>query len=142
MHNFIQHYARGIRATGRIAVPAGDARIAFVDGGDVAKAVFQGLFERELTSTSVELTGPIAISFAEAAGSISRALGKEISYCNATEEATRAFMANAKFPAWKIDALLELYASYRRGEAEQTRESINDLTNFDSFIINHREEFR
>ncbi len=147
MQNFIQHYAAAIKASSMVAVPAADARLSFVDAKDVARVAYHALFEDRFNGLTLELTGPRALSFCESVSDLTFALGRPIRYVSASEEGTRQFMAQRQFPAWKIEALLELYASYRRGDAARVTTSVEDLTShpaetFNSFVGQHIKEFQ
>ena len=145
MQNFSQFQGRAIRATGKIAAPAGDSRVSFIDANDVAKAAARVLLD-DTKYGAFELTGPESLSYAEVARRLSTATGKRIAYENVTEERARADMERGKVPPWKAEALLELYQSYKRGEGETLTSDLAELTQttgrrLDSFFIQHREDF-
>ncbi len=147
MQNFIQHYSAGIRENSAIAVPAGESKISFVDAEDVAKVAFVALFDERLTGRSLDLTGNKAIDFCEAAADLTSALGRNVRYIDVTEEGTRKHLAQRQFPLWKSEALLELYASYRKNEAARVTTTVLEITGkapgtFKNFINGHAKEFQ
>ncbi len=147
MQNFIQHYAPAIRAASRVAIPAGDSLISFVDAKDVARVAYHALFDNKFDGVTLDLTGPRAIGFSEAVSTLTFAAGRPIQYLDVSEEAARRAMGQRQIPDWKIEALIELYASYRRGEAAHVMSTVRDFTGeapgtFKSFIGQHVKEFQ
>ncbi len=70
-----------IREEGRIALPAGEGLVAFVDLRDVAEVTVEALCGRaDLVGGAVTLTGPRAIGFGEVASLISAAAGRPVRY--------------------------------------------------------------
>ena len=96
---------------------AGDARISAVDVRDVADVAVAALTTGQHDNQVYALTGPDALTFAEMAHQLSRAVGRTITYVDMPPEGMRAALAGLGFPAWQADGLLEEFAMYRRGEA-------------------------
>ncbi len=66
---------------GRITLPAGDGRIAFIDMPNLAEAAVDALYgPTVLAGKAVTLTGPRAIGFDEVATLISAAAGRPVRY--------------------------------------------------------------
>ncbi|MEV7727470.1 NAD(P)H-binding protein [Streptomyces sp. NPDC087917] len=65
---------------GRVALPAGDGREPFVDAEDVAAVAVAALLDEGHAGQTYELSGPRAISIAEAVAEISAATGRAIEY--------------------------------------------------------------
>jgi uncharacterized protein YbjT (DUF2867 family) len=72
-------FADAVRA-GELAVPVGDVRTAFVDAGDIAAVAAVALTEAGHDGERYEVTGPQALSFAEALEVIGRAVGRSIRF--------------------------------------------------------------
>jgi uncharacterized protein YbjT (DUF2867 family) len=64
--NFDEGVFRAAVMAGELAVPLGDLRQAFVDADDIAAVAAAALTEDGHAGQSYELTGPRALSFAEA----------------------------------------------------------------------------
>lgn len=74
-------YRRDIVEDGRLYVPAGDGRVAFVDAADVAEAAADVFARPELHERAAHtLTGPEALGFADVAALLTDALGRPIRY--------------------------------------------------------------
>ncbi len=81
---FAQNFSEGafldyIHA-GEVALPAGEIPEPFVDVDDIADVATAALVEDRHDGQIYELTGPRALTFAEAVHEISRALGRPIAY--------------------------------------------------------------
>jgi hypothetical protein len=71
------------------------------------------------------LTGPKALTFAEMANQLSRAVGRAITFVDVPPEAMRATLVSFGFPTWQTDGLLEEFAMYGRGEAAEVESGVN-----------------
>jgi uncharacterized protein YbjT (DUF2867 family) len=72
-------FVEAVRA-GELALPVGDVRQAFVDAADIAAVAAAALTEDGHAGQRYEVTGPRALSFAEAVEVIGRAVGRPIRY--------------------------------------------------------------
>ena len=84
--NFSEGYLLdGIQA-GEIALPAGAVLEPFVDADDIAEVVVAALTEKHHAGRLYEVTGPRALTFAEAVAEIAAASGRPIRYRQVTPE--------------------------------------------------------
>lgn len=91
-----------------VALPMPEARIPFVDTSDIAEVVVKALLDDVHNGKTYEITGPRAITFAEAVKEIADSTGKEIKYQPVSLEAYNAMMQSAGVPAdyiWLFDYL-------------------------------------
>lgn len=72
-------FADGIRA-GELRLPAGDGAAGFVDAEDIAAVVVAALTDDRHAGRIYELSGPRAVTLAEAVTTISEATGRDIRY--------------------------------------------------------------
>ncbi|MFD3921158.1 NmrA family transcriptional regulator [Streptomyces sp. NPDC058595] len=84
---------------GELALPTGDAVEPFVDVDDVADVAVAALTDDRHIGRTYELSGPRLIGFAEIAGELSRATGREITYAPVTIEEYRDFLLSVGAPA-------------------------------------------
>lgn len=78
--NFTGAYLRDIHA-GRIVLPAGEGRVAFVDALDIGEVAALALKNPVAHARKTyHLTGPAAVTFGEASNMLSSALGRPIGY--------------------------------------------------------------
>jgi uncharacterized protein YbjT (DUF2867 family) len=90
--NFSEGYLLdGVRA-GEIALPAGAVLEPFIDADDIADVVVAALSDARHAGKLYEVTGPRALSFAQAVAEISTAAGRPIGYRQVSPEAFAAGM--------------------------------------------------
>ena len=78
------------------------------------------------------MTGPEALSYADVAAKLSRALGRPIRYVDGPDDAVEAALRAAGLSEWFAGALVGLYQDYRRsgheGHAAQLSGTVEQLT--------------
>lgn len=81
---FAQNFSEGFFAdavrAGELRLPAGDGAASFVDAEDIAAVVVAALTEPGHTGQVYELSGPRAVTVAEAAATIADATGRSLRY--------------------------------------------------------------
>ncbi|MGW7685640.1 NmrA family NAD(P)-binding protein [Kribbella sp. NPDC054772] len=78
--NFSEGAWRSAVHSGVLALPAGDGRTPFIDVDDIAAVAAGALTTSNHDGKTYELTGPEAITFAEATNHISEASGRRVEY--------------------------------------------------------------
>jgi uncharacterized protein YbjT (DUF2867 family) len=149
MQNFITQFGYTIKTQDAFYVPAGDAKISFVDARDVA-----AVSVRALTSDSQQhigktyaITAQEAISYGQAAEILSKEVGRRISYVDIPEEDARKGMEENGMDAWLIDAIMEFYSIIKAGRASQTTNVVEQITghkpiSFSQFAKDYAKFFR
>ncbi|MBV9667542.1 MAG: SDR family oxidoreductase [Nitrososphaeraceae archaeon] len=130
MQNFINFFGQTIRNQNAFYLPAGDGKVSFVDARDIAAVAAQALTSdnNRYTGKAYIITGQEAISFGQAAESLSNAIGKRISYVDIPEEDARKEMRHMGMEEWLIDAMMESYSIIRAGHASQTTTVVEQIT--------------
>jgi uncharacterized protein YbjT (DUF2867 family) len=105
---------------------AGDAKVSIVDVRDNAEVAVAALTEPGHEGKIYGLTGPQALTHAEMAEGLSKALGRQVSFVDIPPEAMRDAFFGFGMPEWQVDGLVEDYAHYRRGEAEVVSSGVRD----------------
>ncbi|WP_093154723.1 NAD(P)H-binding protein [Saccharopolyspora antimicrobica] len=78
--NFSEGFFAEAVAAGELRLPGGDGAVSFVDAEDIAAVVVAALTEAGHSGQIYELSGPEAVTLAEAVATISAAAGREIRY--------------------------------------------------------------
>ncbi|WP_150239753.1 SDR family oxidoreductase [Nocardiopsis quinghaiensis] len=91
--NFDEGFFNESVRAGRITLPLGGARQAFVDAGDIAAVAAEALTGQGHAGRVYEVTGPRALSFGEAAELIGRAAGYPVAYRGEPEDFVREQVA-------------------------------------------------
>jgi uncharacterized protein YbjT (DUF2867 family) len=108
----------GVAREGVIPMPVGAARVSMVDARDVAAVAAALLLARaEPSGTTVDLSGPEALSYPDVAAALSFAAGRPIRHLDVAPARAAELMRASGMPDWAVQARLELYATYRAGAA-------------------------
>lgn len=136
-----------IKAQGQFFAPIGDACISVIDVRDIAAVAAAALTEPGHENQTYNLTGPAALTHAEMAASLAEALGHPVTFIDVPPAALRGYLAQAGFPEWQTEGLLEDYAHYQRGEAAVVTYDVQKVTgqlprNFAAFARAYAPAFR
>jgi uncharacterized protein YbjT (DUF2867 family) len=132
LHNVTTGWAPTLDPQGNYYAPAGDARISMTDARDVAAVAARVLTGDGPAGQAYDLTGPEALSHADACGKLGAALRQPIRYVPVDDDTARSAMLGAGLNRWFADALIELYQDYRRsgldGYAAQVTDTVREVT--------------
>ena len=106
--NFSESFLMDPILAGYVALPMPDAKIPFVDTGDIADVVVEALLDDAHNGKTYTVTGPRAITFEEAVREIAASTGKTIKYQPVSLDDYSAMMKSAGVPAdyiWLFDYL-------------------------------------
>jgi NAD(P)H dehydrogenase (quinone) len=114
---------------GVIRGPAGQGRAAFVSQDDIADAATTVLTRpADHAGRTYDLTGPDALSLAEAAALLSEQLGRPVRYQRETIEEAYASRASYGAPQWQLDAWVSTYTAIATGELDGVSNAVPYLT--------------
>src|SRR5215207_3973216 len=154
MQNFVTQFGHTIKTQNSFYVPAGDAKMSFVDSRDIAAITVEiltknnpGLSRQHYENKAYDITGPDALSYGLAADILSSEASKKISYVNITEEDARKGMKQIGMGSWFIDIMMELFRINRAGYGSETTTVVEDITGrkpipFAQFAKDYAEVFR
>jgi uncharacterized protein YbjT (DUF2867 family) len=117
-----------IRELGALMAPAGQARIAMIDPGDVAAVAARALQDFPFESEVLELTGPEAVSHHEVASALTAASGQAIAYVDVTPQDAVAGLTAAGLPDPVAHEVVRVYDSLRRGDQASTTDAVLRVT--------------
>lgn len=146
MQNLLQ-YAAWISPTGEWSLPLGDLPIAMIDAEDVA-AVVAAVVVGDPRSEDPVVTGPSAITMAEAATILSKSSGRTITYIDGNGEDYKARMISEGADERYVDDLTVLYDQIvRAGYAGTVTTDLpnilgRDAKSFDEFAATNADAFR
>lgn len=128
MDNFHTSWLEPIRQAGVIPLPAVDARTSLIDARDIAASAAAALRTDRFDGRGFTLTGPEALTYAEAAATLSNAAGREIHY-EAVDDATFVkSLVEAGAPADLAAYLATLFGFVRQGAAAMISPAVEELT--------------
>lgn len=147
LQNIVAFNAPSIRTQGAFYVAMGDAKVSYVDVGDIAVVAVKALQGGVHSGKTYELNGPEAISNQELAKRISAVTGRTVNYVDIPESAQRDAMLGLGLPDWQVTALLELQQYYKQGAGAKTDGLLRDLIErdpmtLDQYLTANAREFR
>jgi uncharacterized protein YbjT (DUF2867 family) len=121
-------YRRDIVEDGRLYVPAGRRRVAFIDARDIATVAALALGDpARHAGKAYTLTGPEAVTFDDAAAILSRILGRPIRYAPASVAGYALHLRRRGLPAGQIAVQTILHMGLRFGQAESVDPTLEAL---------------
>jgi uncharacterized protein YbjT (DUF2867 family) len=150
MQNFFNYYLPIIKSNNALYLPAGDAKVSFVDVRDIAATAVKALTDdgngRHI-GKAYTITGPEALSYSRVAEILSNVTGKKISYVNASEEDSRVGLKAMSWDDWLIDTTLQLFDVYRKGYASRISSEVEEILgrkpiSFTQFAKDYAQAFR
>jgi uncharacterized membrane protein len=116
---FCQNFSEGFFLdpilAGEFALPVGSVAEPFVDVDDIADIAFAALTDPAHSRQLYEITGPRALSFADAISEIASATGREIKFIPVSADDYRAELVRQGVPNDYIDLVLYLFATVLDG---------------------------
>jgi uncharacterized protein YbjT (DUF2867 family) len=147
LQNIVAYNAPSIRAQGAFYAAMGDAKVSYLDVGDIAVVAAKALKGGVHAGKTYELNGPEAISNQELAKRISKVAGRTVNYVDIPESAQREAMLGLGMPEWQVAALLELQQYYKQGGGAKTDGLLQalierDPVTLDQYLTANAREFR
>ncbi|MGP3934382.1 NAD(P)H-binding protein [Nonomuraea sp. KM88] len=148
MQNFTGDHpvAQGIRTDGEIVTATGDGRVGFVDAADIAAVAVRALLDAAPHDTDHLITGPQALSYADAAAVITDVTGLPVRHgpVEAAEMAER--FAATGLPRAYAGMLAALDEDIRHGAEDRVTSTVPDVTgrrarSFAEFVTEHQAAF-
>jgi uncharacterized protein YbjT (DUF2867 family) len=147
MQNFVNYNAGTINSQNAFYGCQGDGKVSHIDIRDIAAVAVKTLIEDGHQGKIYTLTGPAALSNAEAAQILSDDLAREIGYVDLPPAQFKQALLGAGVPEWSADALIDLQRLYREGGASAVTSDVERLlnrkpTSFEQFSRDHRQAFQ
>lgn len=116
--NLADAYREDIVAEGRLYVPAGRGRVAFVDVRDVAEVAARTFLEPALRGQAWTLTGPEAATLEQVAAALTATLARPIRYEPASIPGYVMHLRRRRAPWMQVLVQTVLHVGLRFGDAE------------------------
>jgi uncharacterized protein YbjT (DUF2867 family) len=127
MQNFTEDLFHAPLLAGRLALPIDDIPEPFVDVDDVAAAAARLLVDDTYAGRTYDLTGPTALTFAQAVSTISTATGRPIRYQPLTPDAYATELRAAGLSEAWVTELNGLFSIMREGHTATPTDDIEHL---------------
>jgi uncharacterized protein YbjT (DUF2867 family) len=143
MQNFGGNWAHAINQHGKIMLPAGTAKVSFIDTRDISEVAARLLASDDLNQRAFDLTGAEALDHAEVAAILSRASGRAIGYQDIEPEAMRQGLLAAGLPTAYADFLILILGFLKAGYNARTTDEVRRLIGrepipFERYAEDHR----
>ena len=128
--DFVPLFATVEEGAAVIAAPAGDGAVAFVgrdDAADVAAAVLRA-DDAGLDGATLDVTGPRALTLAEAAAVLGEVCGRPVTYRPQTVEEAWATRRPSGHPDWEVEGWVTSYTAIAAGELATVSDVVPALT--------------
>ncbi|HEF4759483.1 TPA: NAD(P)H-binding protein [Pseudomonas putida] len=111
---------------GELALPVGDIAEPFVDVEDIADIAVAALTETGHSGKLYELTGPRALTFADAIAEIARATNRDLSFITLPPDAYRDALVQEQLPSGLIDLVMYLFTTVLDGRNTPVTNGVQD----------------
>jgi uncharacterized protein YbjT (DUF2867 family) len=131
---------------GQIAVPAGVGKSSFIDARDIAQTAATVLTSTTFDGDAYNLTGPAALSYAEAAKILSDVIGRPVTYTPVDDACFIDLLTNAGVPEDYAEFLATIYYPVRQGWTEVVTGDVQRVTGrapypFQTYARDHAADF-
>ncbi|GGS72372.1 NAD(P)H-binding protein [Streptomyces violaceus] len=120
-------HARSVREHGTILTATGEGRVAFVDADDIAAVAVHALTADRWTEGDLVVTGPQALSYADAAAVLSEVTGRPVTHRRLTGEQLRDRLARDMPPEFAA-ILAGLDRAIAEGAEDRVTDTVERLT--------------
>jgi uncharacterized protein YbjT (DUF2867 family) len=128
MDNFHTVWLAPIEQAGLIPLPAAEAKTSLIDARDIAASAAAALRTDSFNGRAFTLTGPDALTYGEAAATLSEAAGREIRYVAVEDDAFVKSLTEAGVPADLAEYLTVLFGFVRQGATAAISPGVEELT--------------
>ena len=147
MQNFVNALRPGIQHQGEIVTATGSGKVSFVDVGDIAAVAFHALTDTAPPKGPLILTGPQALSYADAAALISQAAHRPVRHVHVTAAQLQERLQGFGMPAGYAALLTGLDEKIKNGAEDRVTSVVQDITgrppkSFADFACDNAEAWR
>lgn len=134
--------ARSIQGASEINLALGNAVVAPTDLRDVAEVIRLVLTDDAHLNQSYDLTGPEALSLAQAAEKFSNVLGREIKYVPQSVDDFRKVLTQVGLPEWRVNAVCDEFRLLSEKASMHTTDTMQQIlgraaTSVEQFAKDH-----
>jgi (4-alkanoyl-5-oxo-2,5-dihydrofuran-3-yl)methyl phosphate reductase len=140
-------WSHAIKSEGIVRASTGDGKRAFIHSDDIAAVSAKTLMTSEYDGTAISITGPEALSFAEATASIGAAIGKRLTFQPISDDEARRRYALTGASEADVDAHVALWRAIREGKLGRVTNNVEKILGrkpigLDQWALENAEAFR
>lgn len=128
LQNFNTFWIQGINTESAIALPAGTAKVSFIDARDISAVAAKLLISDKFDRQDFDLTGSESLTHADVARVLSRVSGRNIVYKDITADEFKKGLLQAGLPASYADVLVTIMGFLKEGYSERVTTRVSDIT--------------
>jgi uncharacterized protein YbjT (DUF2867 family) len=117
-------WARSIKTEGIVRASTGEGRRAFIHSEDIAAVVTAALTTHDYVGQSLPITGPEALTFAEATAKIASAIGKKLTFQPISDDEARQRYSAVSGSVAETDAHVSLWRAIREGRLATVTDNV------------------
>ena len=133
--NFNTFWIEGIKSKGKILLPAGTAKVGFIDARDISSVIEKLLTSDTFSNKAFDITGPESVDHNQVAAAISNSTGKSISYQEIKPEELLTGLLNAGVPKDYAEFLLMILGFLREGYNAAINDNVKLILNRDAISL-------
>ena len=126
--NFQTFWIKGIMEENKILLPAGTAKVSFIDAKDISSVAAQLLTSSQWDHQDFDLTGPEAVDHQQVAAAISSVAGRKIQYQDISSESFKQGLIQAGLPKDYSEFLTMIFGFLKEGYSARTTSSVEEIT--------------
>ena len=144
LQNFNTFWIQGILEQGKILLPAGTAKVSFIDSRDISAVAAKLLVSDDHVNRDFDLTGPEAVDHAQVALALASETRKKIAYEEIQPETLKKGLLAAGLPEGYVDFLNLIFGFLREGYAAPVTDSVRKILGrepigLEKYVRDHRE---
>jgi uncharacterized protein YbjT (DUF2867 family) len=120
-------WAKSITAEGIVRASTGEGRRAFIHSEDIAAVATAALTTHEFDGESLPITGPEALTFAEATKRIASAIGKGLTFQPISDQEARQRYAAVSGSVAETEAHVSLWRAIREGRLATVTDNVERI---------------
>jgi uncharacterized protein YbjT (DUF2867 family) len=120
-------WARSIKAEGIVSASTGEGRRAFIHSEDIAAVATAALTTDEYDGKSLPITGPQALTFAEATATIASTVGRRLTFQPISDDEARQRYAPISGSAEETEAHVCLWRAIREGRLAAVTDNVQRI---------------
>jgi uncharacterized protein YbjT (DUF2867 family) len=120
-------WAPSIQAEGVMRASTADGKRAFVHSDDIAEIATKALTTRKYDGAFLAITGPEALSFAEAAAKIGAAIGRRLTFQAISDQEAQEQYAAMGAPPAETEAHIALWRAIREGRLATVTDTVEQV---------------
>ncbi|MAF90241.1 MAG: nucleoside-diphosphate sugar epimerase [Bdellovibrionaceae bacterium] len=125
--NFNTFWLHDLLEERKIKLPAGDAKVSFIDSRDISSVAVKLLTTDEFVNKEFNLTGPESINHREVADAIENEIGETVEYKEVEPQVLGDVLLNVGLPKDYVDFMLLIFGYLKEGYNSQITNSVEEI---------------